>query len=178
MEHQGRALYATVARKARLPVLFERFAVATDFEARFEARVYFLHALLRRLSKLELETNRRQALAYFLEHEFFKVLRETLLERSVSHASVGQIMKKLAKAAWGRGKAYREALNSADPKEAVEEALLRNLYSGKVPEEEQHKAFSRECLAFEKRLDGLSDDIISKQGLDAEPFPPSESRDE
>lgn len=116
-------LYAAVVDQARRPEFYTRLGVADSVDGRFD--MIALHTVLvaRRLDKAGRDGERLgQALFGIL----FDDMDRSLREMGVGDLGVGRRVKTMAKALFGRAKAYGDALDAGG--EGLEEALTRNLY--------------------------------------------------
>ncbi|KAF0113042.1 MAG: CBP3 protein mitochondrial precursor [Rhodospirillaceae bacterium] len=121
-------LYALIVAQARLPVFYTHFGVADTVDGRFDMIVLHVVVLLHRLNK---ETG-AATLAQALFDEMFGDMDRSLREMGVSDLRIGGTVKTMARAFQGRHAAYDAALESPDD-QALEKALWRNVYRGRVP---------------------------------------------
>jgi cytochrome b pre-mRNA-processing protein 3 len=112
-------LYAAVVRRAREPVFFARFAVPDTFDGRFDLLTLHAWLVLGRLGS-------NDPLAQALVNRIFAGFDDALREMGAGDIGLGRRMKALADAFYGRLKAYDEAASG----EALQAALVRNLYRG------------------------------------------------
>ncbi len=109
--------------QAREPIFYERWGVPDTLEGRFDCACLHMVLLLKHLKK---------PLSQKVFDAFFAYTEMTLREVGVSDLRVGKQVKKCAKYFYGTMKSYESALNSA---EDLKDALTRNLFGGKAPEE-------------------------------------------
>ena len=124
----GQRLYWAVAAVARHRALFKELAVPDTFDGRFDAVVLHLALVMRRLESLGDEGHMlaRQAAGIF-----FDDMDQTVRELGVGDLSVGKQVKRMARALYGRLKAYDLGLRSWPEEKQLEEALGRNIYAGR-----------------------------------------------
>lgn len=112
-------IYAALVARSREPVFFERFGVPDTLDGRFD--LLTLHAWLV-LQRLQPEAHLSQALV----DTIFVGFEEALRELGTGDIGLGRRMKSFADAFYGRLQAYGAAFDQ----EAMEAALIRNLYRG------------------------------------------------
>ena len=122
-------LYARTAKLARAPELFEACGVPDTLDGRFDALA--LHAALM-IDRLRREPE-GEALAQAFFDAMFRHLDLTLREIGVQDLGVGRRIKVMAEGFHGRALAYRRAL--ADGPATLSEALRRNAYGGRSPDD-------------------------------------------
>jgi cytochrome b pre-mRNA-processing protein 3 len=121
-------LYGAIVAQARQPVFYARFGVADTVTGRFEMVVLHLGLVLDRLQRDEGERKLAQAL-----FDLFCVdMDRSLRELGIGDLGVPHRMKKMAEAFYGRARAYREAVASAD-RAALIAAIERNVFAGAAP---------------------------------------------
>lgn len=123
-------MYKSVMDQARQPAFFTAMAVPDSIEGRFDMLMVHSILALRRLKAIkggqaEEAADRSQNLADVLFKDLDRALRET----GVGDPSMPKKMNKLAAAFFGRGKAFGEALDSADQASVVE-VVNRNITDG------------------------------------------------
>lgn len=121
--------YIALVDGARVPQLFLRLGVADDVDGRFDMIALVLGLALDRLDQLGDEG---QAYAVALSERFVDDMDRSVRELGVGDLSVGKHVKHMASALEGRRHAYGSALAAAD-EEALQAALVRNLYRGTAP---------------------------------------------
>ena len=119
-------LYLAVVDASRRPALYADLAVPDTFEGRFESLCLHAILVLRRLQRCETPG---PAMAQHLVDTVFKHFDRTLREMGVGDTTVPKRMKTMAEAFGGRSTAYEAAFR--DDREALVEALARNVYAGK-----------------------------------------------
>ena len=103
----GRRLYAAAVAKARDPAFYGEGRAPDTPEGRFE--LYTLHVILL-LHRLKRQGPQAQETGQALFDAYLRGLDDGLRELGVGDLSVGKRMRKLGEAAYGRVKAYDEAL--------------------------------------------------------------------
>jgi cytochrome b pre-mRNA-processing protein 3 len=128
------ALYGDVARQAREPKLYTTLGVPDTFDGRFDALALYVALMLWRLRGQGADSD---ALAKELSSLFVADMDRTIREIGVGDLSVGKHVKRMASAMLGRMEAYGAALSGEpvadDPANALEEALVRNIWRGNQP---------------------------------------------
>ena len=121
----GRALYAAAAQQARRPEFYRAFGVADTVEGRFE--LYSLHVALL-LLRLRGQGQIAAETAQHLFDAYVRSLDDALRDLGVSDVKVGQKMKKLGEAFYGRLKAYEDAIEALPGLEALQTLLSRTAF--------------------------------------------------
>jgi cytochrome b pre-mRNA-processing protein 3 len=121
---QARLLVAAASGAARQPRLFGPGRVADTFTGRFELVALHAALLMRRTGR---EPGARR-LAQAVANRLFASFDEALREIGEGDLSVAKRMKGLARAYFGRLKAYEAALDAGD-RNALESALSRNIWN-------------------------------------------------
>jgi cytochrome b pre-mRNA-processing protein 3 len=137
----GRALYNAAVAQARQPDLYRALGVPDTGEGRFE--LYTLHVvLLMRRLKRQGEAAGETSQAVF--DAYLRALDDGLREMGVGDISVGKKMRKLGEAAYGRVKAFDEALDGhAQDPEALTALIGRTVYGGaEAPEAPKLAAYA------------------------------------
>ena len=126
----AQALYYAIVATARKPSLFRDAQVPDTFDGRFD--LVLLHAALV-FRRLRAEGAAATKLADATFEVMFADFDRSLREIGIGDMGVGRRVKKMARAFYGRAHAYDRALAG---EEALEGALVRNLYAAKpVPPE-------------------------------------------
>ncbi len=128
------AVYKRVGEQARAAELFEACGIPDTLDGRFDALA--LHAALM-IDRLRREPDGEVVAQAFFD-AMFKHLDLTLREIGIQDLGVGRRIKVMAEGLHGRALAYREALN--DGPTPLAEALRRNAYGGRSPEDPQQLA--------------------------------------
>ena len=119
-------LYLWVVDASRQPALYAELRVPDTFEGRFESLSLHAILVLRRLQRCEAPG---PAMSQHLVDTVFKHFDRTLREMGVGDTTVPKRMKTMAEAFGGRSSAYDVAFRGG--REALVEALARNVYAGK-----------------------------------------------
>jgi cytochrome b pre-mRNA-processing protein 3 len=120
------ALYGMIVAQARLPCLYRDYAVADTVNGRFDLIVLHLALVLDRLAP---ESGLKR-LGQGLFDRFCQDMDDNLREIGVGDLKVPQEMRRIGEAFYGRARAYRAALATADENQALDEAVARNIYGG------------------------------------------------
>jgi cytochrome b pre-mRNA-processing protein 3 len=120
-------LYGSAVRAARDPALFERLGVPDTLDGRFD--LLGLHAFLL-IDRLRREPPEGTKLAQAVFDAMFSDMDVNLREMGVGDLSVGKKVKQMWEAFHGRCAAYAAALEPDAPVDALEGALLRNVWRG------------------------------------------------
>ena len=126
-------LYFRIVAVARQPVFYQEFAVPDTVNGRFDMIILLTALIVRRLRR-DAQAVGAQELAFGLFDVLFADMDRSLRELGVGDIRIGKKVKAMAKAYYGRSKAYDDAL---DGKEPLAAALARNLYgdpqAGRAP---------------------------------------------
>ena len=154
-------LYRRIVAQARRPVFYQRYAVADSLDGRFDLIVLHLHLVLERLGTLA----EGGALQRALQEVFFADLDRSLREMGVGDLSVGKRVKQMARAFYGRVRAYETPLREGD-REGLARALVRNLWRGTDPGGGRAEALAAHLVAQARHLAARSDADIAQARLD------------
>ncbi len=155
----ARELLTAVMTEARRPELYEEAGVADTIDGRFDLLTVHLYFVLRRLRS---EGPAAQRLGQRLFDAAFANFDEALREMGVGDLSVGKKIRKMAQAFYGRLNAYETALGAPN---ALEDALVRNVYRGAQPTPAQIEALATALIAFRARVDAIPLDALLKGSL-------------
>jgi cytochrome b pre-mRNA-processing protein 3 len=139
-------LYECIVDQARSPVFYVDCGVPDTVAGRFDLIGLHAYIVMRRLK--EIGTQRGAELSQRLFDIMFADMDRNLREMGVGDLSVGKKVKALAKAFYGRVKAYDEGL--AGGGEKLEAALRRNLFVDTEPSDDQVcliSAYLRQSIA-------------------------------
>lgn len=125
---QAEAILAKIVAQARQPALYANLGVDDSLDGRFE--MILVHAFLY-LHRLKDEGSAARAVGQRVFDLMFRDLDRNLHEIGVSYLGVPRRVKAMGRAFYGRTAAYDAALASGDPG-ALDQALLRNVYGGRV----------------------------------------------
>ena len=129
----ARRLYTVAVRQARQPILYTEGGVADTLDGRFDLIVLHVVTLMRRLRQCE-EAGRHMSQALF--DVMFDDMDQSLREMGVGDLRVGKRVKQMARAFYGRAKAYDQAFEQApgaERRRAIAEALERNVFNNEPP---------------------------------------------
>ena len=121
----ARPLYNAVVARGREPHWYRAGGVADTIDGRFEMIAAILALAI---ARLELETERRQQVAWLTEL-FVTDMDGQLREIGIGDMVVGKHIGRMMGALGGRIGAYRDGLREG----SFEAALVRNLYRGEEP---------------------------------------------
>lgn len=120
---QGKILCFSALAQARKPIFYESWGIPDTLEGRFDCACLHLVLLLKHLKK---------PLSQQVFDTFFSYTEMTLREVGVSDLRVGKQVKKCAKFFYGAMESYENAIKG---KGNLKDALTRNLFGGKSPQE-------------------------------------------
>ena len=129
----ARRLYTVAVRQARDPTLYTAGGVADTLDGRFDLIVLHVVPLMRRLRQCD-DEGRRLSQALF--DVMFDDMDQSLREMGVGDLRVGKRVKQMARAFYGRAKAYDEAFDlapGAERRRSIAEALERNVFNNAPP---------------------------------------------
>ena len=129
----ARRLYLAAVRQARDPVLYTEGGVADTLDGRFDLIVLHVVPVMRRLRQCD-EAGRQMSQALF--DVMFDDMDQSLREMGVGDLRVGKRVKQMARAFYGRAKAYDRAFDrapGADRRRSIAEALERNVFNSDPP---------------------------------------------
>ncbi len=127
-ERAGYELYNAAVKSARDPLFYQRFGVPDTLDGRFD--LIGLHVFLL-INRLQRAPKPGPQLAQAVFDAMFSDMDFNLREIGVSDMRVGKQIKTMWEAFHGRSKAYAAALEAGD--EALEEAVVRNVWRGETP---------------------------------------------
>ncbi|MGB5093889.1 MAG: ubiquinol-cytochrome C chaperone family protein [Parvibaculum sp.] len=141
-------LYRQLVNQARLPVFYTDFGVPDTVEGRFE--MVALHAVLtmRRLKRASPEA---RAFGQRIFDVMFDDMDQAMREMGVSDLRVGDKIRALAEAYFGRIAAYEDGLGAADDALLLE-VVARNVYGEASSRREQITAMARYMRACDALL--------------------------
>ncbi len=124
----AQTLYAHAVEQARQPVFYADWGVPDTLDGRFEMICLHVHAVLRRLRRgAGAGQEEAQRIAQALFDHMMGDMDRGLREIGVSDVVVGNRVKDMAKALFGRIAAYDEGLDAEDAAVLID-ALRRNAY--------------------------------------------------
>ena len=132
-ERVAHRLYTEVMDQARQPGFFAEWGVPDSVDGRFDMLVLHAYLLLRRLGSVDGETAAAaRALSQAVFDLMFADMDQNLREMGVSDLAVGNKIRAMVEAFYGRVAAYDAALaESGDA--ALAAALSRNIYRDAPP---------------------------------------------
>jgi len=121
------ALYTAILTQARQPGFYQKYAVKDNEDGRFDLLVLHLSLIFMIFKK----SKDKEAPRYFrqLSEKFVADMDASLRELGAGDLGVARRVKFMAGALNGRLLAYETALNN-DDREALKNALVKNLYRG------------------------------------------------
>jgi cytochrome b pre-mRNA-processing protein 3 len=117
------SLYDTVVAQSRHPAFFQNLGVPDTVDGRFDMIAMHAFLLLRRLKSPATEAGNLPQVFF---DTMFGDMDRSLREMGAGDLGVGRRVKGMATSFYGRIAAYERGL--ADPTDALEQALARNLY--------------------------------------------------
>ena len=143
-------LYRMVVEQGRQPVFYADLGVPDTPDGRYDMIIAHVILVLRRLNRDHHET---RELAQALFDLMFADMDRNLREMGVGDLAVGNRVKGMAQAFYGRLAAYNAALSSDDAA-ALRAALRRNLFRKAAPTDAQIATFAAYLRQEAARLDG------------------------
>ncbi len=143
------ALYGAAVRQARQPAFYADCGVPDSVDGRFDLIVVHVFLVIRSLTRAgEAGERTGQTLLEIM----FDDMDQNLREMGVGDLSVGKKVKVMARAFYGRSKAYTEALEPVAEVSALEAALGRNIYGRETPRAGQIAALAGYVRAADAAL--------------------------
>lgn len=153
--------YVDIVTAARNPILFEKLKIPDTLDGRFEAILLHGWLVMRRLKQIETAKPISQRLFDIL----FQDMDQNLREMGASDVVVGDRVKAMAKAFYGRIAAYESGLEAGDS--ALLQALARNVFAGNPPPEYELAILADYLRRADAALQGVQDRrMISADPLD------------
>ena len=168
----ARRLYTAAVRQARQPILYTEGGVADTLDGRFDLIVLHVVPLMRRLRQCD-EAGRKLSQALF--DVMFDDMDQSLREMGVGDLRVGKRVKQMARAFYGRAKAYDEAFDQtpgAERRRAITEALERNVFNNAPPPADRVHAMADYVETLLDALDCQSVDALLGGEVGLPPVPP------
>ncbi|MDD9991716.1 MAG: ubiquinol-cytochrome C chaperone family protein [Rhodospirillales bacterium] len=168
----ARRLYTAAVRQARVPILYTEGGVADTLDGRFDLIVLHVVPLMRRLRQCG-EPGRQMSQALF--DVMFDDMDQSLREMGVGDLRVGKRVKQMARAFYGRAKAYDDAFDQApgtERRSAIAEALERNVYNNAPPPDARLQAMAHYVETILDALDGQSAEALLGGAVELPPAPP------
>jgi len=153
-EQAARRLYAEVVAQSRHPDFYLRWGVPDTVDGRFDMVVLHAFLVMRRLGLADGKGSAEaRALSQSLFDLMFADMDQNLREMGVSDLAVGNKIRKMVEAFYGRVAAYDAALGTVDDELAA--ALTRNIYREAPPTAEAPKALAaylrRQAAALDRQ---------------------------
>ena len=126
----ARDIYESLVRQARRPEFYLDCGVPDSVDGRFDMIALHAFLVLRRLKR---DHERTADLAQNLFDTMFEDMEINLREMGAGDLGVSRRVKAMVRALYGRISAYEAGLASGD--EVLADALLRNLYRQRGPED-------------------------------------------
>lgn len=153
--------YVDIVTAARNPVLFEKLKIPDTLDGRFEAILLHGWLVMRRLKQIETAKPISQRLFDIL----FQDMDQNLREMGASDVVVGDRVKAMAKAFYGRIAAYESGLEEGDS--VLLKALARNVFAGNPPPDSELAILADYLRRADAALQGVEDRrMISPDPLD------------
>jgi cytochrome b pre-mRNA-processing protein 3 len=121
----GERLYAGAVTQARSPAFYRAMGVPDRIDARFE--LYTVHVVLL-VHRLGGQGEQAAVTSQALFDSYLSALDDTLRELGVGDLSVSKKIRPLAEAAYGRVKAYGEALAAEPDRPALASLIARTVF--------------------------------------------------
>ena len=168
----ARRLYTAAVRQARDPILYAEGGVADTLDGRFDLIVLHVVTLMRRLRQCE-EAGRQMSQVLF--DVMFDDMDQSLREMGVGDLRVGKRVKQMARAFYGRAKAYDQAFEpapGAERRRAIAEALERNVFNNEPPPAARVLEMAAYVETLLDALDRQSPVALLGGEVDLPPVPP------
>ena len=168
----ARRLYTAAVRQARDPALYTAGGVADTLDGRFDLIVLHVVPLMRRLRRCG-EAGRDLSQALF--DVMFDDMDQSLREMGVGDLRVGKRVKQMARAFYGRAKAYDQAFEpapGAERRRAIAEALERNVFNNEPPPAARVLEMAAYVETLLDALDRQSPVALLGGEVDLPPVPP------
>ena len=130
------SLYTKIVNQARSECFYTLYGVPDTVTGRFDLITLHMYIVLRRLKELGAEGS---MLSQDLFDIMFADMDKNMREMGVGDLSVGKKVKELAKAFYGRIKAYDNGISGLN-NDTLGNSIKRNIFSDVRPEEEQVRA--------------------------------------
>ena len=167
----ARRLYTAAVRQARNPTLYSEGGVADTLDGRFDLIVLHVVSVMRRLRQCD-EAGRQLSQALF--DVMFDDMDQSLREMGVGDLRVGKRVKQMARAFYGRAKAYDEAFDQApgaERRRSIVEALERNVFNNAPPPAARLHAMAQYVETLLEALGGQSAEALLGGDVGLPPVP-------
>jgi len=175
------SLYTASVEQARKPEFYINCGISDTLDGRFDLIVLHVHIVTRNLA---LTGDRGVRLSNLIFKTMMDDMDMNLREMGVGDLSVGKRVKAMARAFYGRAKAYDNAFNAEEKLESnntirsseeLETVLNRNIYGKDEPQLTQLKLLAKYVRDAQKMLDAsISKSLLS--GNVSFPSAPGEDR--
>ncbi len=159
-------LYRRLVERAREPVFYALCGVPDTLDGRFDMIVLHVALVVRRLRAGDVP---EKALAQMLFDTMMDDMDRSLREMGVGDLGVGRRVKAMAKAFYGRARAYDVALDAGPT--ALAEALGRNLFADADARPEQIRMVADYALDWARVLDRAPDAELAEGAVPLAPLP-------
>lgn len=155
-ERLASQLYIALVNQSRQPEFYLHAGVPDTLEARYDMVVLHAWLLMRRLGTCPGEEAKALSQATF--DLMFADMDQSLREMGVTDMGVGKRVRRMAEAFYGRVAAYDKA--QEEGREALEQALARNVYQKAEPTPGQLAAMASYVLAQQAHLARQPDETL------------------
>ncbi len=152
--------YVDIVTAARNPLLFKEFSIPDSLDGRFEAILLHCWLAMRRLKRIAAAKEISQRIFDIL----FQDMDQNLREMGVSDIVVGDRVKAMAKAFYGRVAAYEAGLEEGEA--AFAQALERNVFAAAPPSSDALAGLAAYLRRADAALQGFEDErMLSTEPL-------------
>ena len=152
-EEIAKRLHHAIVEKARAPMLFGDDRIPDTLDGRFNAICLYSALLFPRLEKAG---RKGQAVSQALNDLIFSEIDGALREMGVGDASIARKIRALGARFFGLGRAAKDALESEQPAESLEDVLRRN----EVASPDGVSAVASMIIQDAQTLPAVADDAI------------------
>jgi len=131
-------IYSAAVAQSRMPIFYTEFGVPDTVEGRFDMISLHIVLVMRRLKQ---DHARSRDLSQALFDYMFDDVDQNLREMGIGDLGVGNRIKKMAEAFYGRLAAYDAALDETDDA-ALTRAIERNVFGDSEPAPERLSLFA------------------------------------
>lgn len=162
IKDQAHTLYVAAVRQARQEPFYASCSVPDTLDGRFDLIVLHVFLLLRGLKP---GGEAGQRLGQAVLEVMFDDMDQNLREMGVGDLSVGKKVKAMARAFYGRAKAYGDALEPGAGDDALRAALDRNIYGREAPAPAQLDSLARYVRAAADLVDSTGYEAVANGRL-------------
>ncbi len=166
-DETARKIYAALVKQARQPAFYLSCGVPDTPDGRFD--MILLHAVLV-MRRLKRDHDKTADLSQAVFDLMFADMDQNLREMGIGDLGVGKRVKAMAKAFYGRARAYEAGLEE-EGTDALNRALARNLYRKTSPDAAQIAAIADYMRSEARRLDETDIDSLAAGNLMFGPVP-------